>query len=103
MSTKVKIMGMALLLLLLSATSFAGASLVDQRGVMTGSVYAGNLAVIGTTVQVGTPLVMIETPVGPVPATRANVYGIVREVLVHSGDMIHTGDVLVRIEPVPRK
>lgn len=98
-----KIALVTMVVLALAMTYVAAASLVDQKGVLTGKVLAERLVVAGTAVNVGTPLVMIATPVGPVPATRANVNGIVREVLVHPGDMIHTGDVLVRIEQVQRK
>ena len=103
MSTKVKILCVTIVLLLAVVAYSAAASLVDQKGVMTGSVLGDNLVTEGTSVQVGTPLVMVGTPVGPVPATRANVNGIVREVLVHPGDIVHTGEVLVRIELVQRK
>lgn len=103
MNTKMKSLCIAVLLLLVTATCAAVTSLVDQKGVLTGIVLADSLVIEGVMVQVGTPLVMIETPVGPVPATRANVNGIVRQVLVHPGNLIHTGDVLVRIEPVQRK
>ncbi len=103
MNTKMKILCITILVLLVAVACSAAAGLVDQKGVLTGKVLADSLVGEGVTVQVGTPLVMIETPVGPVPATRANVNGIVRQVLVHPGDMIHTGDVLVSIEQVQRK
>ncbi len=103
MNTKVKILCSLFLVFLVATVCLAAASLIDQRGVLTGQVLADNLAVEGMTVQVGTPLVMIQTPVGPVAATRANVNGIVRQVLVAPGDMIRTGAVLVRIEPTQRK
>lgn len=103
MNTKMKILCSLIMMFLVTAVCLAAPSLIDQRGVLTGQVLADNLAAEGMLVQVGTPLVMIQTPVGPVAATRANVKGIVRQVLVAPGDMIRTGEVLVRIEPMQRK
>ncbi len=98
-----KIVFVTILVFAVAIAYAAAASLVDQKGVLTGKVLADSLVAEGAAVKVGMPLVMIETPVGPVPATRANVNGIVKEVLVHPGDMIHTGQILVRIEQVQRK
>ena len=98
---KIVVIVSAVLLLTLGWAAAAG--LVDQRGVLTGRVVADQLVSEGAVVSVGTPLVFIGTPVGPVPATRANVNGVVRQVLVKPGDMIHTGDVLVRMEAVQRR
>jgi biotin carboxyl carrier protein len=73
-------------------------NLVDQRGVLSGKVLADNLAAVGAKVREGDVLVRVGTLTGAAPAVRANVDGVVREVLVSPGNTINTGDVLVRIE-----
>lgn len=82
------------------AWAAAAGSLVDQKGVLSGTVLAEGLVAPGTNVREGQVLVVVDTITGPVPAVRANVDGKVREVLVKPGDAIHTGEVLVRIEPL---
>ncbi|MDR3562501.1 MAG: biotin/lipoyl-binding protein [Negativicutes bacterium] len=77
----------------------ANGAAVDQKGVLSGRVLANGLAVPGAAVREGDVLVFVDTITTPVPAVRANVDGKVTEVLVKPGDMIRTGDVLVRIEP----
>lgn len=99
-----RVIGLVLGLFLLGASvSWAQGSLMDQKSVLTGQVSSNGLVQVGMTVRVGTPLVTIDTPVGPVPAVRANVDGIVREVLVQPSQKIQPGEILVRLEPVPRR
>jgi len=69
---------------------------VDQVSVLSGPVIS--LVAPGTTVREGDILVQIGTLTGPVPAARASMSGIVKEVLVKSGDSIKIGDVVARIE-----
>ncbi|MDU2063688.1 MAG: biotin/lipoyl-binding protein [Sporomusaceae bacterium] len=103
MGTKMKIVCITILLVALVAAYSSAAGLVDQKGVVPGKVAAQSLVTEGMHVSVGTPLVMVATPVGLVPATRANVNGVVRQVLVQPGDTVNTGDVLVRLEAVQRR
>lgn len=109
MSTMKSMIGQRVLSLILglfllgASVSWAQGALMDQKSVLTGQVSSNGLVQIGMTVRVGTPLVMIDTPVGPVPAVRANVDGVVREVLVQPGEKIQPGVILVRLEPVPRR
>lgn len=81
-----------------AAWAVASGTLVDQKGVLAGRVSAEGLASPGQVVHEGTVLVVVESIAGPAPAVRANVDGTVKEVLVKPGDMIRSGDVLVRIE-----
>jgi len=80
------------------AWAVAAGSLVDQKGVLAGRVSAERLTAAGQVVHEGDVLVVVDSIAGPAPAVRANVDGTVREVLVKPGDMIRSGDVLVRIE-----
>jgi biotin carboxyl carrier protein len=72
---------------------------VDQTSVLAGKVLATGLVATGTTVHEGDILVDVDSIAGPAPAVRANVDGLVKEVLIKPGDMIHTGEILVRIQP----
>lgn len=80
----------------------SAANLVDQNGVLSGRVAAQNLVTVGTVVKEGNVLMNVESITGPAPAVRANRDGVVREVLVKSGDRVSAGDVLARIEPATK-
>lgn len=97
--TKSIIVLASLLVLVAVAWATASGSLVDQKGVLSGRVLADRLAVSGSDVREGAVLVVVDSLTGPAPAVRANIDGKVKEVLVKPGDMINSGDVLVRIEP----
>lgn len=73
-------------------------SLVDQKVVLSGQVSARGMAAPGTVVREGDILLVVDTITGPLPAARATVDGVVREVLVRPGDTVKSGDVVVRIE-----
>ena len=90
--------------LLLSAMVWAVSanSLVDQRSVLAGRVVAQDLVAAGTRVKEGSILVKVTSITGSAPAARATVDGVVQEVLVKPGDMVHAGDVLARIQPAVR-
>ncbi|SDD82235.1 biotin/lipoyl-binding protein [Sporomusa acidovorans] len=77
----------------------AAGQAVEQRGVLSGSVLANGLVAPGATAREGDILVYVQTIAGPAAAVRANVDGVVRDVLVRPGDKVKTGDVLVKIEP----
>jgi acetyl/propionyl-CoA carboxylase alpha subunit len=89
-----------LLLVAIGAWAWASNGLVDQIGVLSGKVKGDSLVTVGAHVREGAVLVMVDNIAGPAAAVRATGDGIVREVLVKPGDMIHSGDVLVRIEAV---
>ena len=80
----------------------SAANQVDLKGVLAGRVVAQDLVTAGTAVKEGRVLVRVESITGTAPAVRATMDGVVREVLVRPGDMVHAGDVLVRIEPGAR-
>ncbi|MBP2655577.1 MAG: hypothetical protein H6Q73_3146 [Firmicutes bacterium] len=82
----------------LAAWALAAGSIVDQKGVLAGTVLPNGLVTAGSVVREGTVLVVVDTMTGPAPAARANVDGRVKEVLVAPGDNIKTGQVLVRID-----
>ena len=93
-----------ILVILLGVTAWAAAAgqLVDQRGVLSGTVLVKDLAAPGISVREGSILVYVDSVTGPAVALRANTDGVVRDVLVRPGDRIKTGDVLVRIESTKR-
>ncbi|SMC38492.1 biotin/lipoyl-binding protein [Sporomusa malonica] len=92
------------LLLVVSAAlwSLAAGQMVDQRGVLSGNVLSNGLIAPGAMAREGDILVYVETLTGPAVAVRANIDGIVREVLAKPGDKVRSGDTLVRIEPIKR-
>jgi biotin carboxyl carrier protein len=92
------------LLLVVSAVawSMAAGQMVDQRGVLSGHVLSNGLIAPGAMAREGDILVYVETLTGPAVAVRANIDGVVREVLVKPGDKVKSGDTLVRIEPFKR-
>ena len=80
------------------AVSAANGAL-DQKSVLAGKVLSQGLVTAGQAVREGQALVLIESLTGPAPAVRATTDGKVREVLVKPGEVIRTGDVVVRIDP----
>jgi biotin carboxyl carrier protein len=70
--------------------------------VLSGSVLPNGLVAAGAMAREGDILVYVETITGPAAAVRANVDGVVREVLVRPGDQVRSGGILVRIEPSKR-
>jgi multidrug efflux pump subunit AcrA (membrane-fusion protein) len=104
MAHKKSIMIITLLLIVVSAVawSLAAGQLVDQRGVLAGSVLSNGLVAPGAMTREGDILVYVNTLTGPAVAVRANTDGIVREVLVKPGDKVKSGDILVRVEPLKR-
>ena len=92
----------AILVLLLIAAigvwSVAANSLHDQKAVLAGTVLADGLTTVGTTVREGDSLLQVQTIAGSAPAVRATADGIVREVLVRPGDVVKTGEVVIRLE-----
>lgn len=86
-----------LAVILVSAWVSAAGVLVDQHSVLSGKVHA--VVGPGSAVKEGDVLVVVNTIVGPSPAVRATVDGVVREILVKPGQEIRQGAVAVRIEP----
>lgn len=74
----------------------AASAIVDQIGVLSGSVT--DSVTPGTTVCEGDILVRVNTLTGPVSAARATANGVVTEVLVKPGDSIKIGDIVARIK-----
>ena len=99
---KKSILLVALLLVLAMAWAVSANSLVDQRSVLAGRVVAQDLVTAGARVKEGAILVEVTSITGSAPAARATVDGVVQEVLVKPGDMVHAGDVLARIQPAVR-
>lgn len=93
--------GVVVVLLTLCATFWvvSASSAVDQKAVLSGRVLPMGLVASGTIVREGSPLLFVDSITGAVPAARATTDGTIREVLVKPGDMVKTGDVVVRIEP----
>ncbi|MBP2649972.1 MAG: hypothetical protein H6Q74_797 [Firmicutes bacterium] len=91
---------LAIVVVMLMVTwAFASAAIVnDQKSVLSGTVIANSLVSVGAVVREGDVLVVVDTITGPAPAVRANVDGKVTEVLVKPGDIIKTGNAVVRIE-----
>lgn len=81
--------------------SVAAPALVDVRATLAGTVLAERLVAVGDQVEDGQPLVYVRTALtGTVAvAARAPVDGIVREVLVHPGQSVERGQVVVRLQP----
>lgn len=72
------------------------ATAVPQKSVLTGRVVS--VVSPGTTVKEGDVLVTVTSLAGPVPAVRADVDGVVKEVLVNQGENIEKQDTAVIIE-----
>ena len=69
---------------------------VPQKSVLTGQVVS--VVSPGTAVKEGDVLVTVTSLAGPVPAVRADVDGVVKEVLVNQGENIEKQDTAVIIE-----
>lgn len=90
------VLTVAVLLFVSSLVSAAGA-LIDQKSVLSGKVHAAIGP--GSVVREGDVLVVVNTILGPSPAVRATMDGVVRELLVKPGANVRQGEVAVRIEP----
>lgn len=99
---KKKLAIITVLLVMVVTAWVQAANAIDQRSVLGGKVLAQGLINTGSAVKEGDVLVYVETLTGAVPAARANTDGKVTEVLVRPGDIVRSGDVLVRIVPVQR-
>ncbi|MBP2665053.1 MAG: hypothetical protein H6Q76_33 [Firmicutes bacterium] len=95
---KTILLSVAVLLVATIWVASAG-NLIDQNGVLAGRVVSQNLVTVGTSVKEGAILARVESITGPAVAARATRDGVVREVLVKSGDVIRAGQVIARIEP----
>lgn len=82
---------------LFAFTLVSAAGLIDQKSVLSGKVHSA--VGPGSAVREGDVLVVVDTIMGPSPAVRATVDGVVRELLVKPGSDIRQGQVAVRIEP----
>lgn len=76
----------------------AAAAIAEQRSSLAGTVLAGQLAVVGQSVREGDVLLKVQTIGGAVPAARASSDGVVRQVLVHPGERVAAGQVVVKLE-----
>lgn len=83
--------------LIISSVVFAAGALVDQKSVLSGKVHAAIGP--GSVVREGDVLVVVNTILGPSPAVRATMDGVVRELLVKPGADVKQGEIAVRIEP----
>lgn len=83
--------------LLASTLVSAAGDLIDQKSVLSGKVHAAIGP--GSVVREGDVLVVVNTILGPSPAVRATMDGIVRELLVKPGADVRQGEIAVRIEP----
>ena len=90
------------LFLLLVTTLWVGAanSLIDINSVLSGRIVPNSLVAVGDFVKEGAVLASVESITGVSPTARATRDGVVREVLVKPGDIVRTGQTIVRIEPV---
>lgn len=92
-----------LLLLAVAMTIFAVSLvsaanvLVDQKSILSGKVHAAIGP--GSIVREGDVLVVVNTLLGPSPAVRATVDGVVRELLVKPGADVRQGEIALRLEP----
>ena len=84
------------LVLMLGSVNVSAAGLIPQKAVLSGNVVS--VVQVGTFVEEGTELVRVSTLAGSATAARANVGGIVKEVLVSQGSMVKSGEVIARIE-----
>lgn len=74
----------------------AAGALADQRAVLAGEIT--QVVAVGTVVSEGSELARVTTLAGTATAARANVAGVVKEVLVQPGSRIESGDIVVRLE-----
>lgn len=87
----------SIVILIISSMVSATGSLVDQKSVLSGKVHAAIGP--GSVVREGDVLVVVNTILGPSPAVRATMDGVVRELLVKPGASVRQGEIAVRIEP----
>lgn len=92
---KITLLFAVLFVLIVGVFTVNAASLIDQKAALSGKVVSA--VQVGTHVEEGTELVRVSTLAGSATAARANAKGIVKEVLVHSGSVIQSGDVVARI------
>ena len=74
--------------------------LVDQKSILSGKVHAAIGP--GSVVREGDVLVVVNTILGPSPAVRATMDGVVRELLVTPGAEVRQGEIALRLEPKTR-
>ncbi len=74
------------------------AAIAEQRSSLAGTVLTDQLAVVGQNVREGDVLLKVQTISGAVPAVRASTDGVVRQVLVHPGERVAAGQVVVKLE-----
>ncbi|MEG6585098.1 biotin/lipoyl-containing protein [Dendrosporobacter sp. 1207_IL3150] len=80
--------------------SVSANALIDQKAVLSGKVTG--VVAVGASVCEGDTLASISTITGSLPVARATTDGIVKEVLVHPGDSVRSGDVVARIQSTRR-
>lgn len=81
---------------LLATFSLASAQTVEYRSLLSGTVV--NVVSVGDTVKEGTVLVEVSRIGATVAVARATAEGVVKEVLVKTGDTIAKDTVVVRVE-----
>lgn len=87
---------LAIILSVLSAValgSTAVAADVQHTAVLGGTV--ASVSPVGAAVKEGDVLLTVNALAGPMPATRANINGVVKAVMVHPGSDVHQGEVVV--------
>lgn len=94
---KIAIFAAVVVTILASTLVSAAGNMVDQKSVLTGKVHAAIGP--GSVVREGDVLVVVNTILGPSPAVRATMDGVVRELLVKPGADVRQGEIAVRIEP----
>jgi biotin carboxyl carrier protein len=77
---------------------FAAPNAVEEKSILSGTVIAEKLVIVGQSVKEGDSLVFVNTITGSAVAARATIDGTIVEVLVKPGDKIKTGDILVKID-----
>jgi multidrug resistance efflux pump len=90
---------LAVFLFVLAQNVCAAEGLVEQVCTLSGRVSAVGLVARGDDVQEGQPLLRVDGIAGPAVAARATVSGAVAEILVKPGDIIKSGQIIVRIRP----
>lgn len=90
-----------MILLALAAAATGAPALIEVKSTLTGVVESQPLVSAGDVVEEGQPLVYVRTALtGSVDvAARSPRAGVVRDVLVVSGQRIERGDLVARIEP----
>jgi biotin carboxyl carrier protein len=90
--------GLLLLLVAMVTWAFAAPNAVEEKSILSGTVIAEKLVVVGQSVKEGDSLVCVNTITGSAVAARATIDGTIIEVLVKPGDKIKIGDTLVKID-----